>query len=294
MTMATIVYLDETAILDNEGVLTHLHRDFRVYVPPTIIRAVKDPSSSDPRSKSRWQVLESALNTAKVFNAGVDFSTTANIAGAYGAHADILSHALFTQSHDKDSEIILVSIDPTLNKLAIANHVNIVTPTAYLSMVDAATKADVDRTEYENATAVAKQRSQKHQIVFGIVTGLLLVVLAWLGWRYREALLSTVNTWGALISAAIIGGLLYALRGRLRITYGILEVGVGMMSAMSSFTSATGSTSAAAPTFTTTMGIAVLGGIYIIVRGLDNIGKALEKTPYENTWRKFSGEKKSE
>jgi len=161
-------------------------------------------------------------------------------------------------------------------------------------MVDAATKADVDRAEYENATAAAKQRSQRYQIIIGIVTGLLLVALAWLGWQYREILLSTVNTWGALISAAIIGGFLYALRGRLRITYGILEIGVGMMSAMSSFISATGSTSTTVPTFTTAMGIAVLGGIYIIVRGLDNIGKALEKTPYENTWRKFSGEKKSE
>lgn len=292
--MATIIYLDETAILDNESVLTHLHRDFRVYIPPTIIRAVKDPSSSDPRSKSRSQVLESALNNAKVFNAGVDFSSTANIAGASGTYADILGHALYTQSHDRDSSVIVVSADLSLNKLAIANHVNIVTPTAYIAMVDAATKADVDRTEYESATAAAKQRSQKYQIIIGIVTGLLLIVLAWLSWRYREVLLSTVNTWGALISAALVGGLLYALRGRLRIGYGILEVGVGMMSAMSSFATSTGSAPTTAPTFTTAMGIAVLGGIYIIVRGLDNIGKALEKTPYENTWRKFSGEKKSE
>jgi len=67
MKMATIVYLDETAILDNEGVLTHLHRYFRVYVPPTIMRAIKNPSSSDPRSKSRWQVLESALNMRNNF-----------------------------------------------------------------------------------------------------------------------------------------------------------------------------------------------------------------------------------
>ena len=78
---------------------------------------------------------------------------------------------------------------------------------------------------------------------------------------------------------------LYALRGRFGITYGVAELTIGFLTAAKVFV----------PTFNFgTVGwrdlLSILAGLYVVVRGLDNVGKALEATPYDSAWRRFSGE----
>jgi hypothetical protein len=80
--------------------------------------------------------------------------------------------------------------------------------------------------------------------------------------------------------------LIYGLRGRQRLIYGVAEVGVGYIAIGSALLDAQTRSNR------TKEALAVLGGLYIVVRGLDNVGKALEKTPYEGRWRALSGEKK--
>ena len=45
------------------------------------------------------------------------------------------------------------------------------------------------------------------------------------------------------------------------------------------------------PAFSPTSGITILGGLYVMVRGLDNIGTGLKGSTWEPRWRRLSGER---
>lgn len=104
-------------------------------------------------------------------------------------------------------------------------------------------------------------------------------------WDSRATIAESVNVWGTLVLLFMLGILLYCLRGRFRLTYAALEFLVGFATAASVFY----------PSFNyASLGtlelLRILGGLYIMVRGQDNFGKALEGTRFEYTWKRFAGE----
>jgi hypothetical protein len=104
-------------------------------------------------------------------------------------------------------------------------------------------------------------------------------------WTYLDRIVRTVTVWGTLIAVAVGGAGLYAIRGRRRIEYGVAEIGMGPFTAAKVLIVDKVDVNAAR----WTDGLALLGAVYIVVRGLDNVGKALEGTEFEAAWRRFSG-----
>lgn len=76
--------------------------------------------------------------------------------------------------------------------------------------------------------------------------------------------------------ALISGMILFALRQRYRTSYGALEVVAGACIAATAFPLNTG--------IDFTAGLQVLGGLYVIVRGLDNLGGGITGTRYAAYW----------
>ncbi len=96
------------------------------------------------------------------------------------------------------------------------------------------------------------------------------------------SVLSKINVWGTLILIPITGILLYFIREKFRLFYGLTELLVGCYTALSVFF----------PTFSygnllVSDWLRILGGLYIIVRGMDNTGKGLESTKYIYYWKKI-------
>jgi len=77
----------------------------------------------------------------------------------------------------------------------------------------------------------------------------------------------------------LLGVALFWVRGRFPIVYGSTEVFVGIIAAINAFTRVDFSTVPDAGVV-----IQILGGIYIIVRGLDNMGKGVKGTALEPRW----------
>jgi hypothetical protein len=108
-----------------------------------------------------------------------------------------------------------------------------------------------------------------------VVVGLLALFITILGYKYRELIISNLNVAGTIVMTTVFAILLFIFRERQRISYGILEFGVSLTSIILIFHP---SFHLANVSFDFAFGIKYIGGIYIMIRGLDNVVKGLSKT----------------
>jgi VIT1/CCC1 family predicted Fe2+/Mn2+ transporter len=97
---------------------------------------------------------------------------------------------------------------------------------------------------------------------------------------YFNLLIVTLPVWGTVILLFILGFVVYAIRSRMRLYYGIIEFFIGLYSSVSVFTPKRFDYT----DLSVLEIIQILGGIYIMVRGLDNVSKALPRS-IEPYWR---------
>jgi hypothetical protein len=94
-----------------------------------------------------------------------------------------------------------------------------------------------------------------------------------------------LTAYSVLAVVTIVSAGSHALRGRYLLVYGVAGTAVGYFTAIR-FVFPTNNIN----TIDLVQRTSLVGGLYIIVRGLDNIAKGLEKTRYEGLWRRYSGE----
>lgn len=147
-----------------------------------------------------------------------------------------------------------------------------------------ATDTDLDSNIQKKAKSILS--AQSRSLILGIIVGCLGSILVSWVWDNVEKIIGTATIWGTISLIILIGISLYSLRGRFRLQYGIFEFFFGIVIALKVFW----------PDFDYSkfMPINVLqimAGIYVMVRGLDNIGKAVKGTRFAPFWSKFSGER---
>lgn len=86
-----------------------------------------------------------------------------------------------------------------------------------------------------------------------------------------------------LLLIVSLGVIAYGWRERFRLTYGVTEASVGAIASYYGFEASSFHYDA----MTTAQWLQALGGIYIIVRGLDNMGKGFERTTMEPVWKRI-------
>jgi rRNA-processing protein FCF1 len=128
-------------------------------------------------------------------------------------------------------------------------------------------------------------RGERIGLILQSLGGFVLNYLAHLVWDKRSLITKSANVWGTLLLILASGILLYCLRSRFRLTYAVLEILIGFATAASVFYPSFDYKALDALAL-----LRILGGLYIMVRGQDNISKALEGTRFEQRWKKFSGE----
>lgn len=136
----------------------------------------------------------------------------------------------------------------------------------------------------KNIEEKAKQvvSSQKRYLIASFALGILASALGNVIYSNINFLVSTITVWGTMIGLPILGMALFWYRENFRLSYGAFEFCVGVIMSYYVFF----------PTFNfsglgVTQGIQVLGGLYVMVRGLDNIGKGVMGTRLESLWKKL-------
>ncbi|MBI2072003.1 MAG: hypothetical protein HYT81_03015 [Gemmatimonadetes bacterium] len=92
-------------------------------------------------------------------------------------------------------------------------------------------------------------------------------------------IVGTINVWGTFLAILLLGASLFWFRSRYGLAYGVTEVGVGIVAAARVFW----------PSFdysavTGLELLQLLAGLYVMVRGMDNIGRGIAGTRFHGSW----------
>lgn len=124
--------------------------------------------------------------------------------------------------------------------------------------------------------------SQKRFLFSSFLIGSAVSIISYTIFKNINILISTITIWGTMVGLPIIGIVLFWYREKFRLSYGTFEFCVGIIMSCYVFF----------PNFNYSMlgvtdGIQVIGGLYVMVRGLDNIGKGILGTRIESIWSKI-------
>jgi rRNA-processing protein FCF1 len=129
------------------------------------------------------------------------------------------------------------------------------------------------------------ERKENVNLIAGIIIGIVFTLLSVLIYLKLNVIISTINIWGTIIATLIFGVILFVVRERQRLGYGIFEFLVGVISIIILFYSDDFDYSKI--NFTTDVYLKIAAGLYIMVRGQDNIVKAIKDTRLGLTLRKY-------
>lgn len=189
----------------------------------------------------------------------------------------ILITALDYQKRHSDQQVFLVTDDRDLE--VQANNLGLQTATSKTvdELIRSAPAGQTVSQELSDA-AGSLARSNRNYLIRGFVLGLVVAALLFAAWYFRHLLGQTLPVWGLTASAALLGIALFWFRSRYRLSYGVIEVLFGLFTA---------SRLANPSTFDFTFILQLAAGLYIIVRGLDNIEKGIEGTKIEPPWKRI-------
>ncbi len=109
--------------------------------------------------------------------------------------------------------------------------------------------------------------------------GIVVAALAIFAFHFRSYFIAKFTAVGAVLLLCSFSFILFWFRQKQRLPYGAAEwfVGAVMVSQSQYLTTSSGML---------VQGIQIIGGLYAMVRGLDNFGKGLQRTKYGELWEK--------
>jgi rRNA-processing protein FCF1 len=175
------------------------------------------------------------------------------------------------------NSVSVITLDKALKQALESRRINSLTPSEFLFQ-QAGTTPDVKT--LNSATSVS--RSQQRYMLYSAIAGALISAVGHFTYNNLSYLTSTVSVWGTVITLMLIGIGLFWYRQHFRLSYGVAEFIVGVMMASYPFF----------PDFNysaldVVQSIQILGGLYVMVRGLDNVGKGLEGTRLQGLWDRW-------
>lgn len=271
-------YLIDTSVVIRHPEVLSLARTRKLVIPDVVIHELTAPRNArvQPGIQSLLsQALEAGAEVVR--SSGKMTLDPLSVAQRLGklSFADHQIALSAVELIKEGKAVTVVTYDQALRYLLDSQNVPSMPPDKFLALTDDA-KPD------EAITAAAKSFTiqQNSYVGISVIGALIAGGVAYTAYAYRAQLLATLSVWGTVLLLFAAGVLLYAYRQRQRLSYGVFEFLFGLFAAVSVFL----------PNFSYTgLGVfntvQLVGGLYVMVRGLDNIGKGVEGTRFENGWR---------
>lgn len=197
-----------------------------------------------------------------------------------GADIDIYRLALLSAQREGPENVVVITRDLFLRKALGAQGIKSFVPTEWRQK-----NAEASRNEVIEKAAVGYLSNVRKILVVGVGYTAIALGIA-LPIFYNLSLLIAITPVVVIFLLIPLFGIsLYALRQWQRFGYGLFEFIVGAIVCYSVIFPDFKLDSPQVSNLTQILQIA--GGLYVIVRGLDNIGKATENTQYEALWKRF-------
>lgn len=194
-----------------------------------------------------------------------------------GADIDIARIAIDYSERSTPSAVCVVTSDRALALFLTSRGIRSISGSEFLG------ESAADTPDQELQTSVSTfVKSQWRHLALSLALGALGSLIANIGYSKFSYLVSTISVWGTVVALPLLGIFLFWYRQRFRLSYGVFEFIVGVMMTYYVFF----------PNFSyvalsVVEGIQILGGLYVMVRGLDNVSKGVEGTRLEPLWKKL-------
>jgi len=273
--------LDTNAIIQSPEVLAWARRQ-KLLIP----KAVLDELTARGREHIRT-VVRTLINEA--LNAGAEIIDAPShlkidlIASDRNAQrlsgADIAVARTAIGLSESGMPVCVVTLDRALVTFLQSRSIRCITPREFL---EEHSTSSTDPELLQSARSISSE--QKTYMVLSALLGAGVTLGATAAYSNAALLLSTISVWGTISALLMCGIGLFWYRQNYRLSYGVFEFLVGVIMAIYAFF----------PKFDySTIGIAhglqVIAGLYVMVRGLDNVGTGLQGTKLESYWNRMFG-----
>lgn len=275
----TAIVLDTNILIRDPGVIASSALGARFYIPEPVMRQLQARGSEG--AQVLLNIVQQGIKRNLAHIIPAEDCTPWKQPGL--DRLDITDRMILGATHfieDSEGEVAgvyLATDDKLLAKAAVAGGLQV------LSSLDLRLSSASDvTTDVDLITQSGDyQKESKRQLLVGIMIGIALSFAAVAAWLKFDWITSHWRSWAFLIVAILGGPILFLIRTRFQLSYGVLEVVVGLGAIFNTYRDTV---------YDAAFVLQVLGGLYVVVRGLDNMEKGLEGTPFEGRWRKiFSG-----
>jgi hypothetical protein len=272
------VILDTSVVLRAPELLSRSVPDVRLVLPEAVygdLMAFTTRGGTAQYNDLLDQSLAAGLITQQPFDELVTNTRDRDRRPRYPSDAEILATAVAYLKRYPDDEVILATEDRLLMKSAHA--------LGGIKTIDGGGLRELLSSGPVNAAidkhaGLLRRYERKHLIVSAILGASTTALLALIYFNL-SFFLTTLNVWGTALLAIVLAFVLFWFRSRRRVAYGVGEVGAGLLTILSTFLPTLDY-----PRLHPLSLLQILGGLYVMVRGLDNIGKGLSRTRFGPRW----------
>ena len=281
------IILDTNIILQIPEILSQNIENVKLIIPDTVLNEIRNITVHGNYSQDLRKLIYDAANTdfVEVFDArsliGTKFDSKFYFEKLSSNDVILIK---FYESYIKDinPDSVLATDDKPLIVFLKQLKLNVITSNELRKLfLSAKTTSKQLLNEIEELKKQFKKR-----IFLSFVAGILLTLVIVLAYFYIEQIVATLNIWGTIAIIPLMGIIFFYIRALWRLFYGVTEFLVGIFTALLIFLPSFDYNTLTSKPF---YFLQILGGLYIMVRGLDNIGKGLRATKFEKLWRQIFG-----
>mgnify|MGYP000535353978 CR=1 FL=1 len=267
-------------ILDTEILIQHPHllslggKKVKFILPQVVVEELREVRFG----KDFVELIEAAAQTKRleILPRPVPQKLTHTVSRMNPGDESVIQTALHYLKTKKDA--ILVTEDNKLKSVAEKYGILTADGAHMLKRLESSAAEGVSLTATVRRAADAIARQTRRYFLQGLVIGVVTSSIVILTWQFREEIVRLIPRYGMLPIALVVGVALFIFRSRQRLGYGLVEVAIGIFATYYSQKADLSNPDSI---------VRVLAGLYIVVRGLDSIGKGIEGTRYEGAWRRF-------
>lgn len=278
--------LDTNILIKDPSLLTKWSSNYRIIIPDVVLEETGYVIHRLSGSKSLIHSIDTSTSKGFVKIATID-KTKYDFSESIGKDFRIsyvdYQVAHFAKDYSKNKpDTYLVTEDRRL--AAYADYIGVKTQNLFGFQSEIQSNKTVDISEVGESSNISK--FQFRHLAISFISGIGLTVISYLVYKNFDSITKNFPVWGTVIALTIIPFIFYWFRSNIRIAYAIAEFSFGYLSVMY-VTKPLADDFDISTIYDWTVAISILGGIYVMVRGLDNFSKGLQGTLLERHWKKI-------
>jgi rRNA maturation endonuclease Nob1 len=275
------VILDTNIILRQPKVLGLQIPGIHFLIPIDVVEELnRNAARRGASSDGRINIIEKAVNqgTVSIINSDApkynQYKNSINYPRLSGA--DIAIVAIASELLNKEEEVKIATLDNEIRKFAQENGIEVLSESDVSGLLASFVEPKYDAVDTVQKEIVSYENKEKRNFISGILAGASATAVSFFIHGNIKNIINTINIWGTIIVTLGAGILLFVFREKYRLSYGVFEFLVGVFTIIMLFKPINFNISAL--NFTLDFNIKLLGGLYIMVRGQDNIIKGIKDT----------------